>query len=68
LVCPVTSRVKGFPFEVLVPDGLPVAGAILSDQVRSLDWRERQASFMCQLPDVVLAQVLGRIEALLFQA
>src|SRR3972149_6030992 len=39
--CPITSQVKGYPFEVAVPPGLKVAGAILSDQGRSLDWRAR---------------------------
>lgn len=37
LLCPITSHVKGYPFEVLLPPGLPVNGAILSDQVKSLD-------------------------------
>jgi mRNA interferase MazF len=66
VMCPVTSHVKGYPFEVAVPLGLPVTGAILSDQVRSLDWREREATLMGRLPDAVLAQVLGKLEALLF--
>ena len=39
LLCPVTNQIKGYPFEVLVPDGLPLSGAILADQVKSLDWR-----------------------------
>ena len=66
LVCPITSRVKGFPFEVVLPEGLPVSGAILADQLRNLDWIERRASRLCRVPEMVLAQVLGRLEALLF--
>ncbi len=54
ILCPVTSQVKGYPFEVLLPEGLPVAGAILSDQVKSLDWRARNAEIICTLPDEIL--------------
>src|SRR2546425_1274360 len=39
LVCPITSRVKGYPFEVSLPEGSKFAGVILADQLRSLDWR-----------------------------
>ena len=45
LACPVTSKVKGYPFEILLPAGLKVAGVVLSDQMKSLDWRARKASF-----------------------
>ena len=38
-MCPITSRVEGYPFEVEVPEGLKVTGAILCDQIKSLDWR-----------------------------
>jgi mRNA interferase MazF len=37
LMCPITSRIKGYPFEVAIPAGLPVTGVMLSDQVKSLD-------------------------------
>ena len=50
LACPVTSQVKGYPFEVPVPSGLPVSGVILVDQVRSLDWRARNAFYSCTVP------------------
>src|SRR4051812_44260799 len=43
LMCPITSQVKGYPFEVAIPTGLAVAGVILADQVKSLDWRVRKA-------------------------
>ena len=43
LVCPITSRVKGYPFEVSLPEGLPVSGVVLSDHLKSLDWKERKA-------------------------
>jgi mRNA-degrading endonuclease toxin of MazEF toxin-antitoxin module len=41
LLCPITNQVKGYPFEVVLPSGGPVTGVILSDQVKSLDWRAR---------------------------
>ena len=44
ILCPITNQIKGYPFEVLLPVGLPVAGAILSDQVKSLDWHARSVS------------------------
>jgi mRNA interferase MazF len=45
LACPITSRVKGYPFEVALPDGLAVSGVILVDQIKSLDWKVRKAEF-----------------------
>jgi mRNA interferase MazF len=61
LVCPVTSQVKGYPFEVGLPAGLPVSGVVLADQVKSLDWQARRADFLCRLPDEVTAEVLEKI-------
>jgi mRNA interferase MazF len=57
LFCPVTSRVKNYPFEVRVPSANPVSGVILTDQVKSLDWRARRAEFLGTLDSEVLAEV-----------
>jgi mRNA interferase MazF len=65
ILCPITSQIKGYPFEVVVPSGLAVRGAILSDQVKSLDWRVRNASFICALPPATIAEVLQKLNALL---
>jgi mRNA interferase MazF len=65
LVCPVTSRAKGYPFEVPLPAGLPVTGAILADHLKSVDWRERRAEFAAALPPEVLTEVVDRIAPLL---
>jgi mRNA interferase MazF len=65
LLCPITSQIKGYPFEVLIPNGLKIAGAILSDQVKNLDWKVRQAVFVCQLPVVALEEVLQKLNLLL---
>ena len=65
LVCPVTGRAKGYPFEVPLPDGLPVSGVVLADHVKCLDWRTRQASFICESPEEVVAEVVRRLGLLL---
>ena len=65
ILCPITSRVKGYPFEVALPDGCDVQGVILSDQVKSLDWRARKATFFCQVPEEVTAEVLQKLGTLL---
>ena len=66
LFCPVTSTVKGYPFEVELPHGGPIGGAVLADQVRSLDWRARRLTFVAAAPRQVLSEVLGKLHALLF--
>lgn len=65
LVCPVTSQVKGFPFEVALPTGLPIIGVVLADHVRSADWRERRCERIARAPMEVLADVCGKLRALL---
>jgi len=65
ILCPITSQPKGYPFEVLLPAGLPAAGAILSDQVKSLDWRARNAELVCTLPTETISEVLQRLATLL---
>ena len=65
ILCPITSRVKGYPFEVLIPDGLAIAGAVLSDQVKSLDWRARNAELICPLPKTIVSLVLQNLATLL---
>ena len=65
ILCPITSQVKGYPFEVPVPSGLKVVGVVLSDQVKSLDWRARKAEFVCRLPRHTTLEVLDRLGTLL---
>ena len=66
VLCPVTNEVKGYPFEVTLPPGLPVTGAVLSDQVKSLDWRARKAELVCPLPPLIVDEVLGKLRTLFF--
>ena len=67
IFCPITSQIKCYPFEVLIPAGLPVAGAILSDQVKSLDWRARNAELICTLPAETISELLQKLATLLSQ-
>jgi mRNA interferase MazF len=65
LLCPITNQAKGYPFEVALEPGLPVTGVVLADQVKSLDWRARKASWICSVPGEVVVQVLRRLNSLL---
>ncbi len=65
LLCPITSQVKGYPFEVALPDGLAVTGVVLADQVKTLDWKARQCVRIGAIPDDVVVQVLRRLNTLL---
>jgi mRNA interferase MazF len=65
VACPVTNRVKGYPFEVILPQRLPVEGAVLSDHVKSADWQERKVEWIAQAPAEVLDQVRSKLKLLL---
>jgi mRNA interferase MazF len=65
LFCPVTSQEKGYPFEVGLPQGLPVAGVVLADQVKSLDWRARRAELIAHLPPSTLGEISRKLLVLL---
>ena len=65
VLCPITSKIKGYPFEVLIPENLKVAGAILSDQVKSLDWKARKSTLICVIPDSVVEEALSKLSMLL---
>lgn len=65
ILCPITSRIKGYPYEVIIPEECDVQGAILSDQVKNLDWRIREAEFLCRLPEETVAETLGKLLTLL---
>lgn len=64
LFCPVTSHVKGYPFEVHLPEGYPISGVVLSDQVKSLDWKARRSTFCCALPKEIVQEVLNKLGTL----
>jgi len=63
--CPITSQIKGYPFEVSIPDTQKIQGVILADQVKSLDWRSREAKFVEKMPTGITEEVIDRITTLL---
>jgi len=63
ICCPMTSRIKSYPFEVVVSQDPP--SAVLSDQIKSLDWKARQAVFKGKVSTSVLAEAQAKIKALL---
>jgi len=65
LLCPITSRTKGYPFEVKLPVTAPISGVILADQVKSLDWRARNAEYVYRMPEEVMREVQGKLATLL---
>ena len=67
LVCPITSKIKGYPFEVILPDAGGITGVILADQIKSLDWRARRADFAGRTSPGVVEQVIGMVSAILEQ-
>ena len=60
VLCPITNQIKGYPFEMKIPDGLAVTGVVLSDQVKSLDRHTREAELICTLPEPVVEEVLNK--------
>jgi mRNA interferase MazF len=65
LCCPITSRVKGYPFEVTLAGKRGISGVVLADQVKSLDWRARRARKKDAAPPEVVQEALGKLHALL---
>jgi len=65
LCCPITSQVKGYPFEVPLPEASPIKGVILADQVRNLDWKARMAKLIGKIEASLVADVTNRILRLL---
>jgi mRNA interferase MazF len=65
-VCPISNTQRKNPFYVVIPEGEAVTGVIMTDQMRSLDFRARQASFMGECPDLLLREVLRRIKPIIF--
>jgi mRNA interferase MazF len=61
LACPVTSKVKGYPFEVALPENQDVGGVILSDQIKSLDWKARRAKFAATMDHDVISEVIALV-------
>lgn len=67
LVCPITSRIKGYPFEVELPDDLGIVGTILSDHIKSFDWKVRGATYICKASERTFREVVRKLSALIFE-
>ena len=65
LFCPITSKVKGYPFEVRLPADIPVTGVILADQVKSLDWRARNVEPVAHLAPEIVSVLVQKLVALI---
>ncbi|HLX60289.1 MAG TPA: type II toxin-antitoxin system PemK/MazF family toxin [Planctomycetota bacterium] len=65
LLCPITSKVKRYPFEVAVPNGLRIHGVILCDQIKSFDWNARKSKYICEMPQETINEVLAKALPLL---
>ena len=65
LFCPVTDQIKGYPFEVIIPSGLKATGAILSDQIKSLDWKMSNTEFYDKIPETVISEIFKKLSTLL---
>lgn len=65
IACPITGQIKGYPFEVMLPPSGTISGAVLSDQVKSLDWGVRRIAFEAKAPESVITEVLERLRVLL---
>jgi mRNA interferase MazF len=63
--CPVTAKEKGYPFEVRLPEKCPVQGVVLADQVKSFDWRSRNAEYICSISTALLKDISGKLKMLL---
>ncbi|MCK5738876.1 type II toxin-antitoxin system PemK/MazF family toxin [bacterium] len=64
LCCPITRQIKGYPFEVPLPETLKTSGTVLSDQLKFLDWKIRKAQFIEKLPSHILEEILAKINTL----
>ena len=64
LFCPITSRVKDYPFEVVLPCEGEISGVIIADQIKSFDWRARKAERIASAPSEVVREVLAKVRVL----
>lgn len=65
LCCPITSQVKGYPFEVTLPESTQISGVVLADQLKSLDWKARGADLIGNLSVRTMKEIQARIMVLI---
>ncbi|MBL5803967.1 type II toxin-antitoxin system PemK/MazF family toxin [Bacillus sporothermodurans] len=64
-VCPITNTIRGWGYEVTLPDDLVFQGVILTDQVKSLDWQVRNLRVKGQAPEEIVNDCLAKIHTFL---
>ena len=65
LFLPITSKQKGYPFEIKLPNDLPISGVVLSDQIKSLDWKIRKIKFICTIPEKYYLEAIKKLFVLI---
>ena len=65
IVCPITSNMKPYSFKVPLPNGLPISGAVLVDQIKSVDQWAHGFDRVGRVPGSVMADVRGLLASLL---
>jgi mRNA interferase MazF len=65
IFCPITSKEKGYPFEIKLPINCSIQGVILADQIKSLDWRSRNAEYICKVTKSILQKISKKLTLLL---
>ena len=65
ILCPITKHAKGYPFEVILPQGMKTKGVVLADHVKNLDWQARGARIIEHVPVSVLTDILKKLELLI---
>ena len=65
LFLPITSKQKGYPFEVKLPNDLPISGVVLSDQIKSLDWKIRKIKYICTVPEKYYLEAIKKFSVLI---
>ncbi|MBI5584154.1 MAG: type II toxin-antitoxin system PemK/MazF family toxin [Deltaproteobacteria bacterium] len=66
LVCPLTTTDRGYPFHIGVADSLNVRGFVMAEQVKSIDYRARQAKFISEASDDLLDEILSILDAIIY--
>jgi mRNA interferase MazF len=64
--CPTTTKDRSYPFHLNIPEGLPVHGVIMADQVKSIDYKSRKAAFIAQAPKDLVDDILAILDAILY--
>jgi mRNA interferase MazF len=65
IFCLISEQIENYPFEVKIPVNPKISGVIMSDRIRTIDWRQRNAEFLLKLPNEVLKKVIMKLKILL---